>query len=107
MYDLLKRNFCKQPTPSAFQAFCAGAAAKSFATCTTYPLQVAQSLDVDSACTSLHLSHPWAPLPCASMTKDKTACPPANAWRFYGHFRLSFGGGGGERCLGRQTVSFV
>eukprot|EP00434_Breviolum_minutum_P044664 symbB.v1.2.039919.t1/scaffold6874.1/size14891/1 len=43
MYDLLKRNFCKQPTPSAFQAFCAGAAAKSFATCTTYPLQVAQT----------------------------------------------------------------
>ena len=43
MYDLLKRNFCKQPTPSALEAFVAGAVAKSFATGTTYPLQVAQS----------------------------------------------------------------
>ena len=43
MYDLLKRNFCKQPTPSALEAFVAGAIAKSFATGTTYPLQVAQS----------------------------------------------------------------
>ncbi|CAK9095125.1 unnamed protein product [Durusdinium trenchii] len=43
IYDLLKRNVCKQPAPTALEAFLAGAVAKSCATCTTYPLQVAQT----------------------------------------------------------------
>jgi len=43
IYDLLKRNLFRAPEISASEAFLAGAIAKSVATCTTYPIQVAQT----------------------------------------------------------------